>query len=400
MSEDSSKYEMETMVSSSSKDATMCLACGAQVFTDFGSSSKSAKISLRCGNCGDLIGTGVKANAPREKTASRSLWLGLSSIILLFFTGIPAIYYGIKSLLKARHKSIRPQDRRNAILGIVFGSCFGVFLSTCVLGLGGVTALFLTNSRITEDFESSKLIYRRLNKAALPTQFVEGSANNFSGMCQCSFTDSDNPTKRTCRLLYAYLPPLMIGSTATIDKQLSQPKLHGGARENTIERKRLAWEIAGEPTAVFRHITEEVYDNKEGVAITRRVHKYYGFAVNKDGIYAASCVVQIPNEVYPTEEDVKAMFASIGAPENFDYATCWDGIETISLFQKIRQESNKDRSRNAEPENLEKSPTDTGNESAEGSEEDKKNEPTSGSTHTTDANDAPSVPDEPDVGDN
>ena len=100
MSEDSSKYEMETMVSSSSKDATMCLACGAQVFTDFGSSSKSAKISLRCGNCGDLIGTGVKANAPREKTASRSLWLGLSSIILLFFTGIPAIYYGIKSLLK------------------------------------------------------------------------------------------------------------------------------------------------------------------------------------------------------------------------------------------------------------------------------------------------------------
>ena len=111
-----------------------CLVCGARLYTDFVSESQSSKIWLRCGKCGDFIDSGVKANAPVDKFARRSLWLGISSIILLFFTGIPAIYYGVKSLMRSKYTSVRPGDRRAAIAGTALGTIFGVFLGTCVVG--------------------------------------------------------------------------------------------------------------------------------------------------------------------------------------------------------------------------------------------------------------------------
>ena len=84
---------------------------------------------IRCANCLTIWTFGKVETDATDRLAWRSFWLGLSSILFLFFTGIPAIYYGVRSLLRMRFVKPKKRDRAAAIAGTTMGGCFGIFVS-------------------------------------------------------------------------------------------------------------------------------------------------------------------------------------------------------------------------------------------------------------------------------
>ena len=71
------------------------------------------KMAIRTANAGRLESAHFNAN--------RSFWLGLSSFIFLFLTGIPAIAYGIQAHRTDGIKRLGGNFRRTANFGIIFG---------------------------------------------------------------------------------------------------------------------------------------------------------------------------------------------------------------------------------------------------------------------------------------
>ncbi len=289
----------------------VCLVCGSELFTDFISESQSSKVSLRCGGCGDIVGSGIKANAPVDKRAWWSLWLGLSSILLLCLTGIPAIYLGIRSLLRMRYTSARLGDRRAAIAGILLGSTFGVIGGCCILGVGGASLFAIWSRDSTDNFAQTMIVLGGIAEVDMPAQINHGSATSVMNTNQFNFQDA-KVLERSCRIVIVYYPPAMIGGTASLKMQLRSEKLRGDAAHKVLEEVPLKWEIAGKTTTVSKYILEEkIFNDESEVKIKNEVLQYVGYVSVKHGIYGVGCAVRQPNDVFPDEASIQAFFNSI-----------------------------------------------------------------------------------------
>ena len=98
---------------------------------------------IRCASCGEISMPPNQQASEVHRDSRRSLWLGVASIVLLFLTGIPAIWYGVRSLLKMRFVRSQRGDRKAATIGAVLGLIFGIFGLAFVSVAGGI-ALILT----------------------------------------------------------------------------------------------------------------------------------------------------------------------------------------------------------------------------------------------------------------
>ena len=101
---------------------TKCQQCDATLIAD----GLPQGQQVRCVKCAHLFRLGEEKKTSADRLAWRSFWLGLSSLLCMFFTGIPAIYYGIRSLLRMRFIKPRPKDRFAAVSGTLMGGCFGM----------------------------------------------------------------------------------------------------------------------------------------------------------------------------------------------------------------------------------------------------------------------------------
>jgi len=100
-----------------------CSQCESELLVEiFGTSNP-----IRCASCGGISIPANEASTQAGRFAWRSLWLGIASIFLLFLTGLPAIWYGVRSLLQMRFVRSQKGDRKAAAAGITLGLLFGIF---------------------------------------------------------------------------------------------------------------------------------------------------------------------------------------------------------------------------------------------------------------------------------
>ena len=94
---------------------------------------------FRCAECGTISQPQrVPSGHPTNRAALWSFWLGISSIVLLWITGIPALILGIRALWQMRHQKRTKQEKRWAVTGTVLGTLFGLLLGGCLTGFVGI----------------------------------------------------------------------------------------------------------------------------------------------------------------------------------------------------------------------------------------------------------------------
>ena len=98
-------------------------------------------VQFRCSVCGHVgFQNSSRDDHIQVQSAWWSLWLGLASIVLIFFTGIPAVYLGIKALLKMRYQKVTNLTRFAAVGGVAIGGVWGVMCGGglfVTVGFGG-----------------------------------------------------------------------------------------------------------------------------------------------------------------------------------------------------------------------------------------------------------------------
>ena len=310
----------------SSVHGLVCLECGAELYTDFISENQSGKLWLRCGKCGDFIDSGIMSDAPVDKFARRSFWLGISSILLLFLTGLPAIYYGIRSMLRARHTSVRREDRRAAIIGTSMGTVFGVMVGGCVATVSITALVAYLSFTQSSNAELSKNILKQLMSVDLPEEFQYGRAQYVMGMSIFRFRDAEKRDECSKYARFTFLPPVMIGATSTLKIQLAEDRLNRKAEYERTSSDDLGWPIANQESNLSRYVYKETVTDEDGNKTVNEVHQFVGFSVVSEGIFGVGLTIRQPSEIFPDEESVKAFITSIQAAEDLDLRAAWDTV--------------------------------------------------------------------------
>ena len=312
----------------------VCQRCNTKLVTNFISASQSADVVIRCGNCGE-VWSPLQGEIGVDKNAWRSLWLGLVSPLLICFTGIPALYFGIKSLLRTRYTRTRPRDRRAAIVGTIMGGLFGVFGSLCVFGIGGtVLAMFLSNVNAS-NFEQTSHILDGIVEVQLPDEIIDGRATKMLGASILRFGDEKEKNKGDVRFDIQYFPPSMAGSVTTLNGQLRDKEL-ARASYRKLEEEQLQWQLCGKRIVVTKLVREETDDEK-----TSEVHHYYGYSSIESGVFAFAFLHRLPESGFD-EARIRGFVESITPKQNIDVDQRWRElskmVSTEPKSQGVRDE--------------------------------------------------------------
>ncbi len=277
---------------------------------------------VRCAHCSHLFRLGDQASTSADKFAWRSFWLGLVSIIFLFLTGLPAIYYGVKSLLRSRFIQARPIDKAAAVAGTAMGGCFGI--------LGGFTALiaaalaavvFFTVSTLKDPAEIeqrySTIFSHELSENLVPSD----SVSVFNAQFFFEFSDAAEFKNRTFRLRQSFARAPMQATKGQTMAQLSHFGIDRNLITKEISSEKLPWTFHGEEISVRKTVSKIVgYENDEselkidGPPTSADSHapdpetvvQYIGFVKQGSRSSGFTAVVYQPNTFY-SEEKIKSM---------------------------------------------------------------------------------------------
>ncbi len=265
--------------------------------------------TIRCSKCGFLTAPLDKKSVEKDRGAWWSLWLGLSSIVLLFLTGIPAVYLGVRSLLRMRHYNPRPGDRRAAIAGTSLGSFFGIIIGSVVGFLLFVVVLTLTTLEQTKDPAEIKQILSNFATIETPDSLLAYRGRVIlNSQQEVIFQDHQKQRDATIRLEIGYLKPMFGANTNQL--RTSQIGLDFGVDlepEGTADEK-LKWRMCGEDVTVTR--TRLVEEKPDTNGVIRKITRYYGMTTNKSGTYGLVVLLREPNNSL-SEEDVRKIFESL-----------------------------------------------------------------------------------------
>ncbi|MEL7497900.1 MAG: hypothetical protein AAFN77_09840 [Planctomycetota bacterium] len=161
---------------------------------------------IRCGRCGKISQMGTSEALATDRMAWRSLWLGISSIFLLFITGLPAVYYGVKSLLRMRFVRPKKSDRIAAITGTALGGCFGIFIGSFVAMVGLFVLIVTMDIKRSQNPAEIKEFLAKVCTISMPTE-LEGF--DFDGILFNSnqsfeFGDAKKYSDQTFRIRILY----------------------------------------------------------------------------------------------------------------------------------------------------------------------------------------------------
>jgi len=262
----------------------------------------------RCANCQWIARFGETEKVPANKLAWRSLWLGLASIVLIFFTGIPAMYYGIRSLLRMRFVKSKPSDRAAAIVGTAFGGCFGVCIGGFVAMIGAIILFsFLTHTETTEP-DDVALKCEQVFDLELPDGFIPVKAESVMGMQHSfDFADEKRSIDRSARIHLKFLGSNMKTNENRLIESLASKSPNHHSLGQTASTEILEWEMGGEPIDVKKSIFEASTEHED----SKVIHQYFGLHRTDHGYYGATVVFE-PEDFELTEDDVKKFFAGLG----------------------------------------------------------------------------------------
>lgn len=189
--------------------------------------------------------------------------MGLSSILLLSITGIPALILGIRSLLQMRHEQPTRREKEAGVVGTLLGAIFGVLLGGCFLGGGGMILFAMLNLPLerSRDADVIRQWMDQVVQIDLPDGLEPSSARKQLGTQ--TFFDFDNFSQRppfpgqspskTTRLFIIHF-----AKSPTFSLQIMQNELGRTFDEEFIASRssrgkveRLEWTICGTPTEVI-----------------------------------------------------------------------------------------------------------------------------------------------------
>lgn len=284
---------------------------------------------LRCARCAAKFEVdgfdGPARIVQRNFRAWRSFWLGLTSIILLFITGIPAIWYGTRALLEMRHQRTLPRDRTAALVGTGLGFLFGVCLGGCVF-LGGVVAL-LTALTYNESSDPQvvqqavdKVVAIDVPDIVAPRRSVE-LLNLQTHATWDDAVEEDAPREVRVRLIFFQKALNM--NYSQLGQLLRENRL---SREMDLENRQVethSWKMCGEPVEIIHEIYDVAGQTSDADASTDvngrddngdstpvKMHRYYGYAVGKNGAVGLS-VVELDPPRKLGEPAIRKLFESV-----------------------------------------------------------------------------------------
>ncbi|MFK7767867.1 MAG: DUF4190 domain-containing protein [Mariniblastus sp.] len=285
---------------------TQCQQCNSNLITD----GLTPGQQIFCAHCRNLSRFGEIEKVATDRLAWRSFWLGLSSIVLLFFTGIPAIYFGIKSLLRMRFVKPKSSDRTAAIAGTAMGGCFGVLMgSTIIAGLLIALFIHLGSERVNEPalvLEKCKTNFEfQQPRDTVPVL----AASELGNMSEYLFADSQEPKDRFACIHLLYAGQGIRADRRAFILRLSNRRITSDDERDHETATVFKWEMDGSPTSVNYKIYAAHLDENDPENNAPETHHYYGF-LERQGEYYGISVAFDPEKRKMTESEVKQIFAN------------------------------------------------------------------------------------------
>lgn len=298
---------------------TKCQFCQANLLTD---GIKSGQ-QFRCANCQAILRVGDEAKVATDKLAWRSFWLGLSSIVLLFFTGIPAIYYGVRSLLRMRFVKPKRSDQAAAVLGTAMGGCFGLVFGLSIVTIAGTAlAIYATRWDSTNEQVILKTMPRHFRFDAPRDLLPLKVKSILNSQFEYTFADQRKESECHVRVVLAYAPKSLQVNQTQVMTSLDRELLNGAPRGKRVQLEMLEWSMGGQSLpvrkTVFRTskgaersiVDPDVSNIQPNDDDTVETHQYLGVLTRDRGLYGVAVLVH-PQFSQITEEEVRAIFAKI-----------------------------------------------------------------------------------------
>lgn len=281
--------------------ATICQSCQASLLPI----KTSAQQLVRCGQCGHTFLPDLLDEAAIQKTDRMAKWsfiLGLSSVILCMFTGIPALILGIRSLRRMRFRVVKQKEKFQAVTGTVMGLLFGVVGGTCLTFTGIMGGILFATLERSEDADrvaemTAEIVEFDNNLGLFPSRAVSILQQKF---IQYS-SDKDEQHKGDTRMfiLQVHMQP----NDAQVRAQLSDRFVGDKDEYDRVSLEKLEWDLVGE-TKGFR----EIFENKEDP--TQRVIRYTSIT-KVESTWFGLALASRQTDSGPTEQEIRAFFESI-----------------------------------------------------------------------------------------
>lgn len=288
---------------------TNCQECDSRLVTD----GLIPGQQIRCANCQAFSTFGKVEKVATDRLAWRSFWLGISSILLLTITGIPAVYYGVRSLLRMRFLRSERRDRMAAIIGTSLGGCFGVFVGFMVMCVVTIGLIRTMTSEETTDPTEVVAKCEQFFGFTVPQQLMPAQASSALNN-QYLFDFSDRPhseiADRKMLIRLAFVRASIQPNQIVIANQLKKKRLGSTPFGNEHRSEYLDWRIDGQPINVKRSIFSRVVSGDSKEETTVETHRqYWGYVRRTNGMYGMVVMFE-PGTYELSEAEVKEIFAS------------------------------------------------------------------------------------------
>ena len=263
---------------------------------------------IRCASCGNIFDRDFTRSGDTDRMAWRSLWLGLASILLMFFTGFPAIYYGVRSLLRMRYRPTAKRDRTAAVAGVGLGAFFGLVIGPCI-SLFGLMILIavMSTDRSTDPVEIAAMLdeFCELDYAE-EFEFIRGSQTFQTRSIRWALNTDEEPVKRLVRMELTYFGGFMKDNNSFNVRSITRSEaLIDDSFQLNQSTDLMGWTMSqGKEIEARRDELEEVIEGE-----TILSHRYSGICMCDKGLFGLAVCVRQPDAAL-SEEQVKAIFAS------------------------------------------------------------------------------------------
>lgn len=268
--------------------------------------------AIRCANCSSVTNFGIaEKKVAADHLAWRSLYLGIASIFLMFFAGIPAIYYGVRSLLRMRITRTKQTDQTAAAAGVVLGGCIGICFWGMVLLIGiSAAVVFSTYSESNEPDEVARMCSEEFEIHA-PESLEPWRAVSLLGIKEFYFYDrienADGEKTRRMGLLAMSSPK----NPQTDGAFMANLKTHRIGRGNFSikDSATLEWEFSGNPVDVKKLTFAKNSSAEDSSEVEVKTIQYYGI-IDEPGRRYALSIIYDPKLMDISEEEIKEIFAT------------------------------------------------------------------------------------------
>ena len=258
---------------------------------------------LRCADCGYVFAS-PETNVSQQRTPNRAAWwslgLGISSILLFFITGVPALLLGVWSLIKMRRQQPTRGEKNAGVIGTFLGAVFGVVLGGCLFAGGGLIAYGLWTLETSLDPVRIKQMMAEVVHIDLPDGFEPRTgAKVLKSQTLLVFEDFEMHRPFTSTLRIIDMPTSLSYNLQQLRTLLlSDSDFPYSLNLNKTDSETLVWVVNEQPTEVVHEtysarLTAE-FEDLIDLNPNTQFHRYHGVSTDKEGAVGICLVLEEP----------------------------------------------------------------------------------------------------------